>query len=74
MYQLYAYARKYDSEELYLIYPKCETFASPSIAPFYYHGNGNEGGEKTVVLHVINYDLVTDFCCVCDWGAIDGFE
>ena len=56
MYQLYAYAKKYNSRELYLIYPKCETFRKDSISPFYYH---IEGG---IFLKAINYDLELDEC------------
>lgn len=58
MYQLYAYAKKYNSKELYLIYPKCETFSKDSISAFYYH---TEGG---IFLKAINYDLETDECCL----------
>jgi 5-methylcytosine-specific restriction enzyme subunit McrC len=58
MYQLYAYAKKYNSRELYLIYPKCETFQKDSLLPFYYHK------EEKIFLEAVNYDLETDMCCI----------
>lgn len=53
MYQLYAYARKYRSKELYLVYPKTETFQSV-LPPFIYHQ------DKGIVLKAVWYDVMTD--------------
>jgi len=54
MYQLFAYAKKYQSDALYLIYPKTNKFLK-TLEPFHYEK------EKTI-LYVIPYDLVTDSC------------
>ena len=51
MYQLYAYARKYKSKELYLIYPKTEKFCWV-IPPFIYHV------DKWIWLKAVCYDLL----------------
>lgn len=56
MYQLFAYAKKYKSKKLYLIYPKTENFTK-RLEPFFYE-NWN---EKTT-LEVIPYDLENDIC------------
>lgn len=53
MYQLYAYARKYRAKELYLVYPKTETFQSV-LPPFVYHQ------DKGIVLKAVWYDVMTD--------------
>ncbi len=60
MYQLYAYAQKYNSKKLYLIYPQTDRFLSPSIAPFYYETKENERIE----LISISYDLENDECLI----------
>jgi 5-methylcytosine-specific restriction enzyme subunit McrC len=54
MYQLFAYAKKYKSKKLYLIYPKTENFTK-ALAPFHYE-------KEDVILHVIPYDLEDDSC------------
>jgi 5-methylcytosine-specific restriction enzyme subunit McrC len=60
MYQLYAYARKYHSERLYLIYPRTDAFLNPSIAPFYYHN----GEGENIELIPVSYDLENDECII----------
>ena len=61
MYQLYAYAKKYDTKKLYLIYPRTESFRE-DLSPFWYQ----EEGEK---LEVIGYDVESDKCVLFDrWG------
>lgn len=56
VYQLFAYSRKYLSgqprREVYLIYPKTETFQAP-LAPFWYR-------TMDEVLYVLPYDLEGD--------------
>ena len=54
MYQLFAYAKKYNSKKLYLIYPKTENFIR-ALEPFYYE-------KEDVVLNVVPYDLENDSC------------
>lgn len=60
MYQLYAYAQKYKSKRLYLIYPQTDKFLSPSIAPFYY----NNWEDDRIELISISYDLENDECMI----------
>jgi 5-methylcytosine-specific restriction enzyme subunit McrC len=57
MYQLYAYAKKYHCNELYLIYPKNENFTE-SLASFKY--------EEDIILKAIPYDLENDECILFD--------
>ena len=54
MYQLFAYAKKYNAKSVYLIYPKTDKFTKP-LNPFHYE-------KDDTILHVIPYDLVTDHC------------
>jgi len=53
MYQLYAYAKKYNCHELYLIYPQNENFIEP-LPSFKY--------ESDICLKAIPYDLEIDIC------------
>jgi len=53
MYQLYAYAKKYHCNELYLIYPQNENFQE-MLPEFKY--------EDNVSLTAIPYDLEGDDC------------
>lgn len=54
MYQMYAYAKKYGSKKLYLIYPKTEQFTT-NLKPFVYEIN-----EESVELNVVCFDLEKD--------------
>jgi|GEM_PF-4901193 len=52
MYQLFAYAKKYESNKLFLIYPKNENFTT-NLEPFFYE-------KENICLNVVCYDLKTD--------------
>ncbi len=54
MYQLFAYAKKYKSKKLFLIYPKNDNFIS-NLKPFFYEIN-----DEKICLNVVCYDLKTD--------------
>ena len=56
MYQLFAYAKKYKSKKLYLIYPKTDTFTT-KLEPFFYHYL-----DEQISLEVVPYDLENDTC------------
>lgn len=56
MYQLYAYAKKYKSKKLYLIYPKTDTFTT-KLDQFFYHYL-----DEKISLEVVPYDLENDIC------------
>ncbi len=56
MYQLFAYAKKYKSQKLYLIYPKTDTFTT-KLEPFFYHYL-----DEKISLEVVPYDLENDTC------------
>ncbi len=58
MYQLYTYAKKYNTKKLYLIYPRTESFGE-DLSPFWYQEEG-EG------LGVIGYDVKSDWCVLFD--------
>lgn len=60
MYQLYAYARKYHSKKLYLIYPRTDAFLNPSIPSFHYHN----GDDENIELISVSYDLENDECII----------
>lgn len=62
MYQLFAYAKKYTSTQVYLIYPKSETFTQP-LEPFVY----DTAPWTEITLRVIPYDLQTDECMLKLW-------
>lgn len=54
IYQLFAYAKKYKSKKLYLIYPKTETFTT-KLEPFFY-----QYSDEQISLEVVPYDLEND--------------
>jgi 5-methylcytosine-specific restriction endonuclease McrBC regulatory subunit McrC len=56
MYQLFAYAKKYKSQKLYLIYPKTDTF-NTKLEHFFYHYL-----DEKISLEVVPYDLENDTC------------
>ena len=57
MYQLYAYAKKYNCDKLFLIYPMNEDFKS-ALSDFKY--------ENNIVLRAIPYDLKNNYCELFD--------
>lgn len=52
MYQLFAYSQKYDSDSVYLIYPRSQNFVN-DLPPFQFQ-------EWDKSLYVVGYDLVSD--------------
>jgi len=58
LYQMFAYGKKYEREELYLIYPKSENFTISQREPFNY--------EDAMPLRVLCFD--------CKKGEIEGFD
>jgi 5-methylcytosine-specific restriction enzyme subunit McrC len=48
LYQMYAYGKKYDSSDVYLIYPKCKSFLSSLQNPYRY--------DDSLNLHVLCFD------------------
>lgn len=58
LYQMFAYGKKYEREELYLIYPKSANFTISEREPFYYEGD--------MPLQILCFD--------CERGEIEGFD
>jgi len=50
LYQMYAYGKKYDSTDMYLIYPKSEYFNLSSDKPNWY--------DESLNLHILCFDCL----------------